>query len=64
MFCIPFGAFAIVWSPPLHKEEGSGTMLIPNSLCCVKVLISNQISDSKNITDYHVNDKSKTCETL
>ena len=27
---------------PLLGEEGSGTMRIPNSFCCAKILIANQ----------------------
>ena len=30
MFCVSFDVFAIVWSPPLHREEGSGTIIVAN----------------------------------
>ena len=40
--------FSIVWSPSLG-EEGSGTMRIPNSFCCAKILIANQILGSENV---------------
>ena len=46
-YALPFST-SLVPAPSLG-EEGSGTMRIPNSFCCAKILIANQILGSENV---------------